>query len=461
MKRPLTLLTVALLLPLAAAAQGTVTITNGTVALQNGCRLATTSHLTIAGTLTAAGGTTVAFNGAADQHLTPAAGQILADVTLDKASGDLVLMGDLDVTGTLALTGGDLDLNGFHVDLGTTGTLSETTGHTVKGIRGTIRATRTLNAPNGDDVAGLGAEITSNQDLGATTLTRGHAVQTGDGNQSIARYFDVAPANNSQLDARFVFRYDDAELNGLVEGDLVLFRSTDGGTTWTQEGGLVNPVANTISLSGVDAFSRWTASGAGLLPVELVSFEVQVDGADVLLRWETASETNNAGFEVQHGLGDDGGGGDHDTPLSWDVLTFVEGYGTTEVPQTYAYRVEALDPGPHAFRLKQIDYDGTFEYSPQVEVFVELAAAYVLTPPYPNPFAPEARFSLMVKRRQHVDVDVYDVLGRRVRVLYRGEMAAEQARLLVFASGDLPSGVYVIQAVGEAFAATRRVVLAR
>ena len=67
----------------------------------------------------------------------------------------------------------------------------------------------------------------------------------------------------------------------------------------------------------------------------------------------------------------------------------------------------------------------------------------------------------MVKRRQQVEVTVYDMLGRRVRVLYRGEMAAEQARSLVFEAGDLPSGAYVIQALGEAFVATRRVVLVK
>ncbi len=94
-----------------------------------------------------------------------------------------------------------------------------------------------------------------------------------------------------------------------------------------------------------------------------------------------------------------------------------------------------------------------------MEVFVELPTAYLLTPPYPNPFNPEARLSLMVKRQQEVEVSVYDALGRRVRVLYRGAMAAEQARALVFEAGDLPSGLYLIRAVGEYIAATRRVML--
>ncbi len=176
------------------------------------------------------------------------------------------------------------------------------------------------------------------------------------------------------------------------------------------------------------------------------------------LRWQTASETNNAGFEIQSISKK--GGATQASP-EWEALDFIEGHGTTAVPQTYGYRVEALEPGPHTFRLKQIDFDGAFEYSPQVEVFVELPTAYLLTPPYPNPFNPEARLSLMVKRQQEVEVAVYDALGRRVRVLYRGEMGAEQARSLVFEAGALPSGLYLIRAVGEAFVATRRAMLLR
>ncbi|MDX1440231.1 MAG: hypothetical protein R3284_10040, partial [Rubricoccaceae bacterium] len=86
---------------------------------------------------------------------------------------------------------------------------------------------------------------------------------------------------------------------------------------------------------------------AATVPVELTSFDAQVSGDDVVLSWETASETNNAGFEVQLKQGND-----------WQVLGFVEGNGTTTEAQTYSYRAEDMDVGTHTFRLKQIDYDG-------------------------------------------------------------------------------------------------------
>ena len=186
-------------------------------------------------------------------------------------------------------------------------------------------------------------------------------------------------------------------------------------------------------------------------------FEATLNGRDALLSWQTASETNTAGFEIQWSDREGAKGEER----MWQTLAFVEGSGTTEQPQTYRYRIEDLVPGPHTFRLKQIDFDGTFEYSAEVEIVVDLTHAFVLTQPYPNPFNSKVSFSLMVKRRQAVTVAVYDVLGRQRRVLFQGEMAAEQAQVIKFEAGYLPSGLYLIQAVGETFIATRSVALAR
>lgn len=186
------------------------------------------------------------------------------------------------------------------------------------------------------------------------------------------------------------------------------------------------------------------------LPVELAAFEAVVDGSDVLLQWQTVSETDNAGFEIEH---HDGG--------TWQRLAFIDGHGTTLETQTYRHRVEALSPGAHRFRLKQVDQDGAFAYSPEAEVRIDLPSAYALTTPYPNPFNPQTSFSLTVARQQEVTVSVYDVLGRRVALLFAGVVAAGQPEALVFEAGSLPSGIYVIHAEGETFTATQPVTLAK
>ena len=186
------------------------------------------------------------------------------------------------------------------------------------------------------------------------------------------------------------------------------------------------------------------------LPVELASFEAVVDGQDVLLRWQTLSETNNAGFEVER---HDGG--------AWERLAFVEGRGTTAEAQPYRHRVEALPPGTHRFRLKQLDHDGAFAYGPEAEVRVGLPTTHELTAAYPNPFNPQTSLELTVAQQQEVTVAAYDVLGRRVATLFAGTMAAGQSETLVFEAGALPSGLYVLQAEGETFTATQRVTLAK
>lgn len=192
------------------------------------------------------------------------------------------------------------------------------------------------------------------------------------------------------------------------------------------------------------------------LPVEMTSFEAVLDGDAVLLGWQTASETNNAGFEVQRRAGAETL---HATSLPWDALGFIEGHGTTERPHTYHYRVDGLAPGRHVFRLKQIDFDGTFAYSPEVEVFVEMAERFVVEAVYPNPFNPQAQFRFAVQRAQPVRVALYDVLGRPVRTLYEGMPQTGHLHTVRIDGSGLPSGAYVVRIVGQTFAHAQIVTL--
>ncbi len=192
-----------------------------------------------------------------------------------------------------------------------------------------------------------------------------------------------------------------------------------------------------------------------LLPVELVSFEVLADGSSVVLSWQTAAETNNAGFEVEHRrVGET-------TQGEWQSLSWSEGEGTTTQVQHYSHRVHELAAGRHVFRLKQVDYDGTFAYSPEVEVTIEMVESYALSSAYPNPFNPETSFELSVREQQEVTIEVYDVLGRMVAVLYRGGMQANASRVFRWEAGDHASGLYFIRVVGERFAETRQVTLVK
>ncbi|MEM9999167.1 MAG: T9SS type A sorting domain-containing protein [Bacteroidota bacterium] len=193
------------------------------------------------------------------------------------------------------------------------------------------------------------------------------------------------------------------------------------------------------------------ATTSSALPVELTAFEAQRDGDRVVLTWATSSETNNAGFDIElrAAAGD------------FQAVGFVAGQGTTTEAQTYRFTTDALDAGTYTFRLRQVDFDGAFEYSPEVELALGVAGTHTLSAAYPNPFAGQATFSLAVAQAQDVEVSIYDALGRRVATLFDGAMQADQARAFTLDAADLPSGLYVIRAQGTTFSEVRRVTVAR
>lgn len=185
------------------------------------------------------------------------------------------------------------------------------------------------------------------------------------------------------------------------------------------------------------------------LPVELVTFDARVDGRDVILTWMTSSEVNNAGFEVERSTGE----GD------FAAVGFVEGKGTTREAQTYVYRVTGLDIGRHVFRLKQVDFDGHYGYSPEVEAMLELKERYRVESPYPNPFNLQTTLRFAVREEQPVRVELYDVLGRRVAVLWNDVVEANKMQTLRIDGDRLASGLYFVLVKGMEFVTSRRILL--
>ena len=186
-----------------------------------------------------------------------------------------------------------------------------------------------------------------------------------------------------------------------------------------------------------------------VLPVELVDFAAVADERAVTLNWSTASELNNAGFEVEHALADS----------YFEMKGFVEGHGSTSQARNYTFTIRDLEPGSHLFRLKQVDYDGAFEYSPVVEVAVEVPDQYFLSEVYPNPFNPQAAVRFWVTRSQHVEVALHDIQGRQLMTLYEGVPASKASTLVRIDGSGLSSGTYLVRIQGEDFKDSRQVTL--
>ena len=381
----------------------------------------------------------------------------------------------LNVNGNLILEN-DLDLNGQNINLGSpygTGYLVEG-NHRLFGATGTINIENSWVTPTNLNAGGLGLVLTSTNSI-SRFITRGHTEQTSNVNKSILRYYNlfegaksiakgIRNPNKENLAATtvdIVFHYNESELNGLNENTLALFMSTDGGTTWTQQGGLVNTTDNTVSLSGADILqsSRWTlGSTTSPLPVELTSFTANADENKVLLNWETASEVNNYGFEIQKQEVRS-----KKLEEGWEKVGFVEGHGNSNSPKEYSFIDQEYDQDQEIirYRLKQIDFDGKFEYSEVVEVEVNvLPTEFSLSQNYPNPFNPSTSIEYTVPSNEYVNLKVYDVLGNEVAVLVNGAKEAGSYKVS-FDASSLSSGVYFYKIQAGSFNQVRKMMLVK
>ncbi len=197
------------------------------------------------------------------------------------------------------------------------------------------------------------------------------------------------------------------------------------------------------------------------LPVELTHFEALTQGGDVLLQWATSSETNNAGFEIEAAQVVATAGQEDLDAEAWKVIGWTEGQGTTQSAQSYSFVAGGLTSGTFQFRLKQIDFDGAFDYSSNVQATLEMPGTHQLDAAYPNPFNPSTQFTLTVAQEQKVKVAIFDVQGRQVSTLYDGLLPANTATKFQFDASLLSSGIYLYRATGSSFAETRQVMLVK
>lgn len=252
---------------------------------------------------------------------------------------------------------------------------------------------------------------------------------------------------------------DYSSIDGISEtSNLVMLKRNDPEESWSEANGWTHDESNrTFTKSGeaVAAYAEYSIGGPRSdLPVEMAGFDAVQNGKSVELTWQTASETNNAGFTVQH-----------ETESGWQSLGFIESKasgGTTTESTSYRYTVEEnLDPGTHRFRLQQKDLDGSTSLSEVATVDVGMNEAIRLSAPAPNPTRGSATLEFGVKEATEVTVSVYNVLGQRVETLYQGTPQAEQLRDVTLDASSLSSGVYFVRMKAGGQTTTQRLTVVR
>jgi hypothetical protein len=184
-------------------------------------------------------------------------------------------------------------------------------------------------------------------------------------------------------------------------------------------------------------------------PVELTSFTGQLEGSYVKLFWATASEIYNSGFAVERAI----------QPGQWKEIGFVKGKGTTTTPQSYEFKDPLVNNAAkiYYYRLKQIDFDGTFIYIDGIEVSLNPVSAELFDN-YPNPFNPATIISYQINIASQVTLKVYDVLGKEIVTLVNEEQPAGTYEVEFNAEG-LPSGVYLYKLKAGNFLSVKKMLL--
>lgn len=212
------------------------------------------------------------------------------------------------------------------------------------------------------------------------------------------------------------------------------------GTSGTEFVGPENIVADENEVVYIIASNRVFKIEDANLPVELTSFEARSNGNNTVLAWQTATEKNNAGFEVQRLL-----------KGSWQTVTFVKGAGNSLEPINYSYLVKDLFPGSHSFRLKQIDFDGSTWFSDLLDVSIYFAHPFTLSRAFPNPFTHQSQFNLMLSQTQFVRIEVFNTLGQQVALLHDGVLEGNLSHPFTIDGLNLANGMYIYQVTGANF----------
>ena len=237
-------------------------------------------------------------------------------------------------------------------------------------------------------------------------------------------------------------------------GSTILIGRVSGSNTWTQISAVPDSLARSFYSANITDFKEFSIGMTEeTMPVKLESFAHSVSGNNVRLSWVTSEEINNSGYDVERSI---------DNGNSYSKISFIAGSGTSN-GKSYSYTDNKLSTGEYKYRLKQIDYNGNYEYfNLSSTVKVSSPNRYLLNQSYPNPSNPTSRIEFEIPLNAFVSIDVFDVSGRLVANLLKEKKNAGYYTV-IFNGSDLSSGVYYyrifVKSEKEEFIKSQKLVL--
>lgn len=310
------------------------------------------------------------FTGTQNTNISGTSLPIIGILEINKTNGGKLLLNrNISINSLINFISGKMDLNGNSLLLSPSAMIGgESENNRIMGPSGGfIEITQDMNAPVSVNAGNLGAAITSSADLGSVTIRRGHTPQTGTGlTSSMDRYYLITPSNNTALNATLRLKYFDAELNGQNENSLVIYKSNNG-TEWNNMSQTTrNTNANYVEKTGMSNLSLQTlANDNVILPEGATGVELtgqRKKPTEVTLKWNSLTETNLSGYQVQRRLKNEG---------DFSERTFVNSSaagGNSTSQLSYQHIDDNSYTDTSFYRLKMVTLNGNFTYSNVVAV---------------------------------------------------------------------------------------------
>ncbi|MCJ0742169.1 T9SS type A sorting domain-containing protein [Pedobacter montanisoli] len=343
------------------------------------------------------------FTGNSDNTI--AGSSALNKFTLAKSFGKKLMLGNqLSLTGSVDLSIGILDLNGYNLNLGTTGQLlNENAASYVTGNSGYIIATANLNAPQSVNPGNIGVVLTSSSNWGNTTIRRGNYALSDGTHQTIKRFFEIEPTLNTNLNATIRFNYLDMELNGLQESQLKLLYSDNNGTTWNNlTSATINTAQSYIEVSNVNTMGQFSAANDfTTLPISAINLSGISNNSKIVVKWSTLNEINVDYFIIEKSI---------DRSSFKEIARMAS---KSNVSANNDYSIEDKSPvlGANYYRIRGIDKNGDETTSGILAVPFSLTKDQTVSI-YPNPTAKLIKASYYAYNNQPVTLSVISNSGK-------------------------------------------------
>ncbi|MFZ4592105.1 MAG: T9SS type A sorting domain-containing protein, partial [Ignavibacteria bacterium] len=265
-------------------------------------------------------------------------------------------------------------------------------------------------------------------------------------------HLDITASGGSSYTYNIVYNFNPAMLGTITNGDYNFARLAKYSSgAWQYYSATPNGTNYTISVNGLTSFSNFALTdGNAPLPVKLSSFTSSVNSRDVTINWETISEHNNLGFDIERKL---------ISTNEWTKVGSVKGNGTSNTEKSYSFEDKKLSTGKYNYRLKQTDFNNNFEYhNLSSEVVIASPSKFSLSQNYPNPFNPETSIDFDLPFDSKVSISIFDITGKNIKTIISESRPAGfhtiRFNASVHSASVLSTGIYFYRIIAESSSQT-------